>query len=81
MAPLSPTAFVSKNSGDVDRTLRLLVGGSLSIPIGARGLTGTVADVVGVIAVYLLATALMGWDPFYAVLRISTRSPNDTTKP
>ena len=72
---------MAKNTGDVDRTARLLLGGGLAIPISARGVVGTPAEVVGVIAIYLLATALLGWDPFWAVLRISTRSPNDVNPP
>ena len=32
---------------------------------------------LGLIAAYLLGTAVMGWDPFYAVFRISSRSAED----
>ena len=69
---------MARNTGDVDRTARLLLGGALALPIiPIRALTGTLGDVVGAIALYLLITALMGWDPLYMVLRISTRTSSD----
>ena len=73
---------MAQNLGDVDRTARLLLGGTLAIltwPI--RAIPGTVGDVIGLLAVYLLATGVLGWDPFYMVLRVNTRSPNDVRPP
>ena len=72
---------MAQNTGDVDRTARALLGASLGIPVLARGLVGTTGTVVGIIALYLLSSALLGWDPFYAVVRFSTRSPNDVNPP
>lgn len=72
---------MARNEGDVDRAARALLGGGLAIPVLARGLTGTVGAIVGLVAVYLMASALVGWDPFYMVLRVSTRSPNDVDPP
>ena len=74
---------MARNEGDVDRAARVLLGGALAIPVLAQGLSGlgTVATIVGVVAIYLMVSGLMGWDPFYAVLRVSTRSPNDVNPP
>ena len=71
---------MAKNTGDVDRTARLLLGGAVAILLLAQlpaGLPTTLGRVVGVATLYLMSTALLGWDPFYMVLRLSTRSPND----
>ena len=62
-----------QNLVDVDRTIRLLIGGLLAIPIIGRDLRGNIAVILGLIAVYLLSTAIAGWDPFYMVLRISSK--------
>lgn len=72
---------MARNEGDVDRAARLLLGGALAIPVLARGLTGTVGTVVGAVTVYLMGSALLGWDPFYMVLRLSTRGPRDVDAP
>jgi hypothetical protein len=62
--------------GDADRAGRMLIGAALSIayfviPRSALDI------VVGLVAVVLLGTSLMGWSPVYFVLRRSTRSDKD----
>jgi hypothetical protein len=54
----------------------MLLGSSLSIAYFAIP-RSVVSDVVGVIAVVLLLTSLVGWSPLYFVLRRSTRSDKD----
>ncbi len=60
------------NVGKIDRTLRALAGvvAIISWPLGL--LHGTAAIVALVIGVVLLATALLGWCPPYALLGIDT---------
>jgi hypothetical protein len=67
---------VNQNIGDADRAGRMLLGSSLSIAYFAIP-RSVVSDVVGVIAVVLLLTSLVGWSPLYFVLRRSTRSDKD----
>jgi hypothetical protein len=62
--------------GDADRAGRMLIGAALSIayfviPRSALDI------VVGLVAVVLLGTSLMGWSPLYFALRHSTRSDKD----
>jgi hypothetical protein len=68
---------VTKNLGDGDRTTRLL-GGALSGFLFLRA-TGTAGVVLGVIAVFLLATSVIGWCPFYALFRVSTSKSRRVT--
>lgn len=60
------------NVGKIDRTLRGLAGvvAISSWPLGL--LQGTTAIVALIIGVVLLATALIGWCPPYALLGINT---------
>jgi hypothetical protein len=61
-----------RNESNVDRTVRALVGAVLLIAWVAGWLTGTLAVVLGVVGIVLLATAAMGFCPLYRVLGIST---------
>lgn len=68
---------MGKNLGDVDRTVRILLGAPLGVIFFTRRFTGTPHLVLGIVVLFLLATCVVGWDPFYAVLRRSTRGPQD----
>ena len=63
-----------RNLGDADRTARLLMGAPSGLLFFTHRTSWTV---VGIIAAYLLGTAVMGWDPLYALFRISSRSSED----
>jgi DUF2892 family protein len=67
---------MKQNMGDADRAGRMLIGAALSIAYFIMP-RGTTAMIVGLIAVALLGTSLMGWSPLYFVLRRSTRSDKD----
>jgi Protein of unknown function (DUF2892) len=68
---------LSKNLGDVDRTVRILLGAPLGVIFFKYRNAGTPGLVLGVVVLFLLATCVLGWDPLYAVLRKSTRGPQD----
>ena len=67
---------VTQNLGDADRAGRMLIGAVLAIAFFLMP-RGTLQTVVGLIAVILNLTSLMGWSPLYFVLRRSTRSDKD----
>lgn len=67
---------MNQNLGDADRAGRMLIGGALSIAYFLLP-HGTAAIIVGLVAVDLLGTSLMGWSPLYFILRRSTRSEKD----
>jgi len=58
---------MNKNMGTVDRSLRAVVGAALVIWAVVSG------NPWGYLGVIPLATALVGWCPLYAPLKLSTR--------
>jgi hypothetical protein len=64
-----------KNTGSVDRAVRVLLGLTL-LTLGWFGVvTGTLGLVFKVLGFLPLATGLAGWCPLYAMLGISTCRP------
>jgi hypothetical protein len=61
------------NQARWDRLLRILVGVSM-LALGWSGeIPGTWALVLRLFGLFPLASGLLGWDPFYALLGRSTR--------
>lgn len=60
------------NMGTVDRIIRLAVVVIIGVLYYAGQLSGTVAIVLGIVAVAFLATSIIGWCPAYLPLGIST---------
>jgi predicted PurR-regulated permease PerM len=61
------------NMGTTDRIIRLSIVAIIAILYFAGQLSGTVAIVLGIVAVAFLVTSLVGWCPSYVPLGISTR--------
>jgi hypothetical protein len=61
------------NESGWDRALRVVVG-VLMLVLGWSGeVGGTLALVLRLFGLFPLASGLLGWDPFYALLGFSTR--------
>lgn len=60
------------NMGTIDRVMRLIAVAAIAGLYFAGQLSGTVAIVLGIVAVAFLATSLIGWCPVYLPLGIST---------
>lgn len=69
-----------KNMGNADRLIRLAIVVVIAVLYFTDMITGTLAIVLGILAVVFLATSLIGWCPLYRVLGLSTRSGSDTSK-
>ena len=65
---------MKKNMGTVDRTLRTLAAIVVAVLYFTGVISGTVALVLGIVAVVFLLTSLVGTCPAYLPLNISTRS-------
>ena len=63
---------MNKNVGSADRVIRTLVGLAIGVLIIGGQVTGTLAVILGILAVVLLATSAMGFCPLYAALKIKT---------
>jgi hypothetical protein len=68
---------MTKNIGDADRTLRTVFGAITGVFFFGHRVGGPAETLLGVISAYLLTTVVLGWDPFYALLRISSAKPGN----
>lgn len=64
---------MKRNEATWDRWVRVLVGLVMLLLGWSSALSGGVALALRVFAFFPLATGLLGWDPFYALLGFSTR--------
>ena len=61
------------NMGSIDRTIRLAVAAIIAVLYVTGQITGTVAIVLGIVAMAFVVTSLIGWCPGYLPFGISTR--------
>ena len=61
------------NMGTTDRTIRLIIAVIIAALYFGGQISGTVAIVLGIVAVAFLVTSLIGWCPVYLPFGISTR--------
>ena len=61
-----------RNESNTDRILRAIVGAALLIAWIAGWVSGTLAAVLGIVGLVLVATAIVGFCPLYRVFGIST---------
>jgi len=65
-----------KNMGNLDRAFRLIIVLAIGIAYLMGQFSGTLAIVLGVVAVVFLLTSLVGTCPAYLPFGLSTRSKN-----
>jgi len=61
------------NMGTVDRAARLIVAAIIAVLYFTGQITGTLAIVLGIVAIAFVVTSLVGWCPAYLPLGLSTR--------
>jgi uncharacterized membrane protein YtjA (UPF0391 family) len=61
------------NMGTTDRIIRLVITAIVAALYFGGQISGTVAIVLGIVAVVFLVTSLVGWCPAYLLFGISTR--------
>jgi hypothetical protein len=64
---------MKKNMGMVDRVVRLILAGAVLVLYLTGIITGTVAIILGALAVVWVVTSLLGFCPLYLPFKISTR--------
>lgn len=67
---------MTKNMGNLDRAFRLVVVVAIGIAYFMGQLSGTLAIVLGVVALVFLLTSLVGTCPAYLPFGLSTRGKN-----
>lgn len=61
------------NMGTTDRIIRLIIAVIIAALYFGGQITGTVAIVLGIVAIAFLVTSLLGWCPVYLPFGLSTR--------
>ena len=61
------------NMGTIDRSIRLTIAVVIAALYFAGVISGTVALILGILAVIFVVTSLIGWCPAYLPFGISTR--------
>ena len=64
-----------RNQSTLDRILRILLGAAMFALGWSDAVTGIWGIGLMIFAWIPLITGLIGWDPFYAILGLSTRRP------
>jgi hypothetical protein len=64
---------MSKNMSTVDRVIRFVIAVVVAALYFTHRISGTVAIVLGIVAIAFLATSLIGWCPTYVPFGLSTR--------
>ena len=67
---------MTKNMGSTDRVIRLLIAVAIAVLYFTGTISGTLAIVLGIIAVAFFVTSLLGWCPSYLPFGLSTRKPS-----
>lgn len=65
---------MTKNVGTVDRVIRLLIAVAVAVLYFTGVISGTLAIILGILAVILLVTSIIGFCPLYAPFKLSTVS-------
>ena len=63
---------MKKNMGQTDRIIRFLAAVLIAVLYFTHVITGTLAIILGIIAVVFLVTSLIGFCPLYTLLGVST---------
>lgn len=61
------------NMGAIDRSIRLVAAVVIAVLYFTGQIAGTVAIVLGIVAVIFLVTSIVGWCPGYLPFGLSTR--------
>lgn len=64
---------MKQNMGIVDRILRVVVALVVGVLYAMHIISGTLALVLGVVALVFIATSVMGFCPLYLPLNLSTK--------
>ena len=63
---------MKKNMGLIDRSVRAILALLFIVLIIAKALTGTLAVILGIVAVVFLLTAVVSFCPLYVPVKLST---------
>lgn len=70
---------MTKNMGTVDRTIRILLAIVVAVLYFTGRISGSLAIILGVIAIVFLVTSFVGWCPAYLPIGLSTRKRSQSS--
>jgi uncharacterized membrane protein YtjA (UPF0391 family) len=71
---------MKKNMGSVDRIIRLVVALVLGALVFTGTVSGTLAVILGIVAVIFLLTSMVSFCPLYAPFHLSTRKKEEAAR-
>jgi hypothetical protein len=72
---------MNKNMGSADRIIRLVIVIAIAVLYFTNTISGTLAIILGIIAIIFLLTVLLGWCPTYLPFGLSTRGSSGAAPP
>jgi hypothetical protein len=63
---------MTKNMGTIDRAVRFIFAVTVAVLYFTGAISGTLAIILGILAVVFLATSFIGFCPLYAPFKLST---------
>ena len=66
---------MTQNMGTADRAIRILIALVVAVLYFMGKISGTLAIVLGIVAIAFFVTSLVGWCPSYLPFGLSTRKP------
>jgi hypothetical protein len=69
---------MTRNMGTTDRVVRTLIAVAIGILYFMGKISGTLAIVLGIVAIAFIVTSFVGWWPSYVPFGLSTRKPSPT---
>jgi Protein of unknown function (DUF2892) len=70
---------MTKNMGTADRVIRTLIAVAVGVLYFTGTISGTLAIVLGLVAIAFLVTSFIGWCPSYLPFGLSTRKQSNVT--
>lgn len=67
------------NMGSVDRIIRVILAVLIAVLYFTKQITGTVAIILGILAIIFVLTSLVGVCPLYLPFKISTKKKQKPT--
>lgn len=68
---------MKKNMGNIDRTIRTIIAIAVGVLYFTGVISGTVAIVLGILAIVFLLTSLVGTCPLYMPIGLSTQKNSE----
>ena len=69
---------MKKNMGSADRVIRLLLAVVVVVLLATNAISGTLAVILGILAVVFVVTSAIGFCPLYLPFGISTKKKSAT---